>query len=201
MWTTEDSVETSAGPEQIWRLWADVARWPEWNGDIERIELNGEFAAGSRILMTPIRGGDDRALDRGRCRARVLRRRGAPGRDRRPHDPSRRAHRPRALAGHLSHGDHRRRRGEPRPANRSRDQRRLSRDARRAGRARRVARRVRRGAVLCDHPWSSERAVGRSLSVSTPPSRRSAKACEIRFCQSGDLSSANACRAWSASSA
>jgi uncharacterized protein YndB with AHSA1/START domain len=54
MWTTEHSVETSAAPEQIWRLWADVAGWPEWNGDIERIELIGEFAAGSRILMTPI---------------------------------------------------------------------------------------------------------------------------------------------------
>jgi hypothetical protein len=54
MWSTEHSVETAAAPEQIWRLWADVAGWPEWNGDIERIELEGEFAAGSRILMTPI---------------------------------------------------------------------------------------------------------------------------------------------------
>ena len=32
----------------------DVAGWPEWNGDIERIELIGPFAAGSTILMTPI---------------------------------------------------------------------------------------------------------------------------------------------------
>jgi uncharacterized protein YndB with AHSA1/START domain len=54
MWENEHSVETSAAPEQIWRLWADVAGWPEWNGDIERIELIGPFAAGSRILMTPI---------------------------------------------------------------------------------------------------------------------------------------------------
>jgi uncharacterized protein YndB with AHSA1/START domain len=54
MWTTEHSVETSAAPEEIWRLWADVDRWPEWNGDIERIELCGPFAAGGRILMTPI---------------------------------------------------------------------------------------------------------------------------------------------------
>jgi Polyketide cyclase / dehydrase and lipid transport len=35
MWANEVSVGTSAAPEQIWRLWADVARWPEWNGDIE----------------------------------------------------------------------------------------------------------------------------------------------------------------------
>jgi NADPH-dependent 2,4-dienoyl-CoA reductase/sulfur reductase-like enzyme len=54
MWANEHSVETSAAPEQIWRLWADVAGWLEWNGDIERIELIGPFAAGSRILMTPI---------------------------------------------------------------------------------------------------------------------------------------------------
>src|SRR5262245_50607911 len=53
MWATEHSIETSASPEQIWRLWADVPGWPEWNTDIERIELIGPFAAGSRILMTP----------------------------------------------------------------------------------------------------------------------------------------------------
>lgn len=54
MWANEHSVETKATPEQIWRLWADVARWPRWNADIERIELIGPFDAGSRILMTPI---------------------------------------------------------------------------------------------------------------------------------------------------
>jgi uncharacterized protein YndB with AHSA1/START domain len=54
MWTAEHTVETSASPEEIWRLWADVDGWPEWNGDIERIELEGPFAKGSRILMTPI---------------------------------------------------------------------------------------------------------------------------------------------------
>jgi hypothetical protein len=54
MWTTEHSIETSAAPETIWRLWADVGRWPEWNGDIERVELTGPFAAGSTISMTPI---------------------------------------------------------------------------------------------------------------------------------------------------
>jgi uncharacterized protein YndB with AHSA1/START domain len=53
MWSTEHSIETSAAPEQVWRLWADVRGWPDWNADIERIELVGPFAAGSRILMTP----------------------------------------------------------------------------------------------------------------------------------------------------
>ncbi|HEX9350904.1 MAG TPA: SRPBCC family protein [Gaiellaceae bacterium] len=54
MWATEHSIETSAAPEGIWRLWADVSGWPEWNGDIERIELHGPFATGSRIVMTPV---------------------------------------------------------------------------------------------------------------------------------------------------
>jgi Polyketide cyclase / dehydrase and lipid transport len=54
MWATEHSVETSAAPEAIWRMWADVERWPVWNGDIERIELVGPFAAGGTIVMTPI---------------------------------------------------------------------------------------------------------------------------------------------------
>jgi hypothetical protein len=49
MWATEHSIETSAAPEQIWGQWADVRGWPEWNGDIERIELMGHSlpAAGS----------------------------------------------------------------------------------------------------------------------------------------------------------
>jgi hypothetical protein len=54
MWATEHSVETSAAPEEIWRLWADVAGWPEWNSDLERIELVGPFAAGGTVVMTPI---------------------------------------------------------------------------------------------------------------------------------------------------
>jgi Polyketide cyclase / dehydrase and lipid transport len=53
MWTTEHSIETNVAVDAIWRAWADVARWPEWNGDIERIDLTGPFAAGSMIAMTP----------------------------------------------------------------------------------------------------------------------------------------------------
>jgi hypothetical protein len=43
MWVTEHSVETTAAPQAIWRQWSDVDRWPEWNGDIERIEVDGPF--------------------------------------------------------------------------------------------------------------------------------------------------------------
>jgi hypothetical protein len=54
MWTNEQSIETAASPDAIWRLWSDVARWPEWNADIEHIEISRPFAAGSTITMTPI---------------------------------------------------------------------------------------------------------------------------------------------------
>jgi uncharacterized protein YndB with AHSA1/START domain len=57
MWTAEHSVETSASPEAIWRLWADVPRWPEWNADLAQAELEGEFVAGSTIRMTLVDGG------------------------------------------------------------------------------------------------------------------------------------------------
>jgi hypothetical protein len=51
MWTTEHAVETTAAPEDVWGLWADVGRWPEWNADLERAELSGPFAPGSTITM------------------------------------------------------------------------------------------------------------------------------------------------------
>lgn len=57
MWEYENAVETTAAPEAIWRLWSDVENWGTWNAEIEKIEINGPFAAGSQILMTP--PGDD----------------------------------------------------------------------------------------------------------------------------------------------
>lgn len=60
MWEYEHSIETSATPEAIWRLWADVENWGTWNAEIEKIEMNGPFAAGTQITMTP--PGDDPVL-------------------------------------------------------------------------------------------------------------------------------------------
>jgi uncharacterized protein YndB with AHSA1/START domain len=54
MWMTEHSVETTASPESIWRLWSDVATRRDWNADIERIEITGPFAPGSTIAMNPV---------------------------------------------------------------------------------------------------------------------------------------------------
>jgi hypothetical protein len=53
VWAVEHTAETTAGAQAVWRIWADVERWGEWNTGVERIELRGPFAAGSTILMTP----------------------------------------------------------------------------------------------------------------------------------------------------
>src|SRR5262249_20942975 len=52
MWIAEHTIETTATPEAIWQEWSNVDGWPEWNGDIDQIELDGPFAAGARITMT-----------------------------------------------------------------------------------------------------------------------------------------------------
>ena len=56
MWTAEHSIEADASPESIWRLWADVPRWPEWNADLAHAELEGEFRPRSTIRMTSNEG-------------------------------------------------------------------------------------------------------------------------------------------------
>ena len=53
MWEYERSIETSAAPEAVWRLWSDIAGWPRWNDGIEKIEIGGPFAVGSTFTMTP----------------------------------------------------------------------------------------------------------------------------------------------------
>ncbi|MEU8435944.1 SRPBCC family protein [Streptomyces sp. NPDC029216] len=53
MWTYEHTIETTATPGAVWRLWADVKNWGDWNPGIERIEIDGPFAVGARITMTP----------------------------------------------------------------------------------------------------------------------------------------------------
>ena len=53
MWSSEHTIEADVRAERIWEVWADVPRWPEWNADIESISIDGPFAAGSTVAMTP----------------------------------------------------------------------------------------------------------------------------------------------------
>jgi len=52
-WTREYSIETSAPPETLWRIFGDVPGWKKWNAGIERIEMHGPFSVGSEFLMQP----------------------------------------------------------------------------------------------------------------------------------------------------
>lgn len=53
MWEYEYSVETSGDPEVLWRLWSDLATWPQWNDGIETIDVAGAFEVGTAFIMTP----------------------------------------------------------------------------------------------------------------------------------------------------
>jgi uncharacterized protein YndB with AHSA1/START domain len=53
MWEYEHTVETPAAPDAVWRLWSDIAAWPQWNEGIEKITVDGPFAVGTAFTMTP----------------------------------------------------------------------------------------------------------------------------------------------------
>lgn len=52
-WTYEVGIETTAAPERIWGLFADVPGWKQWNAGIEKIELFGAFVKGATFSMQP----------------------------------------------------------------------------------------------------------------------------------------------------
>ena len=51
------SVETSASPETVWRIWSDPSTWPSWNPDIRHVILDGAFASGTIGTMETNSGG------------------------------------------------------------------------------------------------------------------------------------------------
>lgn len=53
MWTHEHAAETDATPEQIWAVLSDIDRWTAWDTSMAAIALEGPFAVGSTISMTP----------------------------------------------------------------------------------------------------------------------------------------------------
>ena len=50
------SVETSASPAAVWRVWSNPATWQEWNPDVQSMTLNGPFAAGTSGTMKTKQG-------------------------------------------------------------------------------------------------------------------------------------------------
>ena len=50
------SVETSASPAAVWKVWSDTTTWPQWNPDVQSMALNGPFAAGTTGTMKTKQG-------------------------------------------------------------------------------------------------------------------------------------------------
>src|SRR5260370_25837121 len=52
-WQGEYGIETSATPDLIWSIFRDVPGWKTWNAGIERIDIDGQFEAGTGFTMKP----------------------------------------------------------------------------------------------------------------------------------------------------
>jgi hypothetical protein len=53
MYTFELSVESTATPDAVWALYADVAAWLTWDHGLEAVEVDGPFEAGTAGRITP----------------------------------------------------------------------------------------------------------------------------------------------------
>jgi Polyketide cyclase / dehydrase and lipid transport len=49
----ECSEETAASRADVWALWSDPARWPEFDDGIVRAKLDGPFVAGAKVRLKP----------------------------------------------------------------------------------------------------------------------------------------------------
>lgn len=54
MWTKSHSVVTTeVTKEQIWKLFANVNRWPEWDKGVVFAQLEGKFEKGNHFMFQP----------------------------------------------------------------------------------------------------------------------------------------------------
>ena len=54
MWVHEHAAETAVSPEAVWAVLRDLDQWPRWDTSMERVALQGPFAVGSQVAMTPV---------------------------------------------------------------------------------------------------------------------------------------------------
>lgn len=53
----EASLETSATPATVWRVWSDVNHWPDWNPDMNESRLDGPLKIGATGMINTKSGG------------------------------------------------------------------------------------------------------------------------------------------------
>lgn len=57
MWVKSYSkVYKDVSKEDIWRLWADVNNWPEWDNELEYCKMEASFSEGSQFILKPVGG-------------------------------------------------------------------------------------------------------------------------------------------------
>jgi uncharacterized protein YndB with AHSA1/START domain len=48
------SVETTASPEKVWRIWSDMSTWGQWNPNVTTMDWQGGFVSGTTgVMNTP----------------------------------------------------------------------------------------------------------------------------------------------------
>jgi uncharacterized protein YndB with AHSA1/START domain len=50
------SVETTASPDKVWRIWSDMSTWGEWNPNVSTMDWQGGFASGTTGVMNTREG-------------------------------------------------------------------------------------------------------------------------------------------------
>ena len=45
------SVETTASPEKVWKVWSDMSTWGDWNPNVSTMDWTGGFVQGSQGIM------------------------------------------------------------------------------------------------------------------------------------------------------
>lgn len=53
MWSYEHTAETAVPAEQIWAVLSDIDGWTAWDTSLEAIAIQGPFAGGTEISLTP----------------------------------------------------------------------------------------------------------------------------------------------------
>src|SRR5438552_13900148 len=45
------SVETTASPDKVWKIWSDMSTWGEWNPNVSTMDWSGGFQSGTSGVM------------------------------------------------------------------------------------------------------------------------------------------------------
>jgi polyketide cyclase/dehydrase/lipid transport protein len=45
------SVETSASPDKVWKIWSDMSTWGDWNPNVSTMDWSGGFQSGTTGVM------------------------------------------------------------------------------------------------------------------------------------------------------